>query len=1741
MPSSKSRKDLTSSSLDEKAASGSGGFTSFFGRKRRVATGSPEPSSSSGSVRDSLAVPGASLSISSSPLRTSLASRQYKALSRSMNDLTQLVSRDDVLEDKTLRPVEETPFAGHTITKSGWVNRKSSKKEAQWKLSRIYLRESKLYFFKPPSDVPFRAFDVHMSQRSGLSAALMGTQEEQLHPADFDESVRNILFDLKSTTPQRFSSSHRLQEEGSPRIAFIVDGELLLCHKAVHKRLEGWTLETRMSVLHCEASIYSTGFDELLQLRYADLTRRFKYLNPTQFINEFEQAIRQSSRPATAPMLLSPKEGLFFEDGTLVSGTPTALCKHILEHPDNPQSTLLLQTMGFWHPVQDILAEFRKHMTSSPAALVQGILKFASSVLLDAPCVEGILKLIERCEPSQKTALVDDLWKRRANLLSVISMESAECQADAADLQEGLTISVVLSLNPSIFATQLHLFHRFFFEAWNPSSDESLFFAQLTRNPLLFSARQMHFITFIVLQQLLDPLIDTEQRAALCMQWIKIALASKKAGDMTGWLAVVMAICAPSVARLTQMWTQMDARVRMTVEREWGSVVRDLFRRTLGGTLADMASAHVLAPSAANTTAAAHEIVPFYGDLCDAVDKIRDEAKGEHVQLDQVAAAYEAVTDALDNWQVFQDEVALKASTPRLASFQECFKRLNTLPMETRDLCSPALLDTSFLCEPNLAIDDLHERKTLCELRPGTAAFLPLLFTDLLPTYRLFDPSDLLQFSDPTRKLPSKATGLRRLNSFPPTQRAGHYTTGLDALDETTRARHAASNSDWKMLRHLKDLTGVQDNQLTASDDSFILRNAAQGKRAAKVRPQSIIMETRKRDSIISRRSSLLMEEEPGSRPGSKRGQRECVVKAASLAMLVDLAVSDLTNLKDVTLLPLIGPAINLDQIYLDRAEYIKMLLASMRSYCAPHEFMQQLTARASLHPVGVFQVLTSWQTHFASDFFSTAVQDAFVPLLAALPADDAKELRRQLLKIHHTPSAWPWLEPAEAPFHITFESSSDDAARVLTALDSLIEAVLETATLGDWMRYYELLEFESLDPKAFFMPLDYTGSHDLQIADCASLLQHLNKSGTEEPLVNFFPSPIRVLFDVHMHMRDWVVAQVTDPTIEPALRSNRITFFLQMLAISGARMRPFDIVSGTEEQKIQIVPSFAASAIAAGLVHPTSRAFSLAWSQISETLGNGDYCGSIMELVSRVQVEITDGPLVPCTCWLTERMLEIACCLPDTLITSPHLLNFDKRQYIYNLLANLDLLGPFTSRPDTGNDFRFLLVPVESHELRAVRDAANKENQQKRLHRVFGNLIVFEQEKIRRDLKQREIVERLLKESRRAAQRKQMELQRSLEASRRPSATRSRYGMNSLLRAVRPLSVAITGSWAEKMPIVRTVPPAELPETCSIREGTKPVLTADLVKAHIRLISKYDFTFMIRSEDGIETYVQAPTLHEAEEWVKRLTWASIDGARKRQSMMLEDRKRPFEVPQFSPRNSQVLNVSTAMFGVNLDVLCAREDCSIPRIALQLMDAIERKGLDEVGIYRISGSLATVNRLKQCFDTGRPVELENEQWSDIHAIAGAFKLWLRELPEPVMTYDLYADFLATVDIKDPTGKHAKLRDLIYKLPAPNFALLRRLLEHLQKITDYESTNHMYAHNLAIVFGPNVLQPVPSAMSFANSMNDLGKVQTVMRNLILQYHDVFGAADEEIEDVTDEEARSLTSSSGSNLLPAILEG
>jgi hypothetical protein len=108
-----------------------------------------------------------------------------------------------------------------------------------------------------------------------------------------------------------------------------------------------------------------------------------------------------------------------------------------------------------------------------------------------------------------------------------------------------------------------------------------------------------------------------------------------------------------------------------------------------------------------------------------------------------------------------------------------------------------------------------------------------------------------------------------------------------------------------------------------------------------------------------------------------------------------------------------------------------------------------------------------------------------------------------------------------------------------------------------------------------------------------------------------------------------------------------------------------------------------------------------------------------------------------------------------------------------------------------------------------------------------------------------------------------------------------------------------------------------------------------------------------------------------------------------------------------------------------------------------------------------------------------------------------------------------------------------IKEVLKKLPCSNYVLLKRIIEHfvtyVQKsavitcinsinvsVTDFEAINHMYATNLAIVFGPTLLQPAPGPASFVTTMSNLGHHQNTVKYLILNYHYLFDVESEEVE-------------------------
>ncbi|KAM6897567.1 rho GTPase-activating protein 17a [Xenentodon cancila] len=159
-------------------------------------------------------------------------------------------------------------------------------------------------------------------------------------------------------------------------------------------------------------------------------------------------------------------------------------------------------------------------------------------------------------------------------------------------------------------------------------------------------------------------------------------------------------------------------------------------------------------------------------------------------------------------------------------------------------------------------------------------------------------------------------------------------------------------------------------------------------------------------------------------------------------------------------------------------------------------------------------------------------------------------------------------------------------------------------------------------------------------------------------------------------------------------------------------------------------------------------------------------------------------------------------------------------------------------------------------------------------------------------------------------------------------------------------------------------------------------------------------------------------------------------------------------------------------FGTALDDHLKRSgrEIALPIEACVMM--LLETGMKEEGLFRIAAGASKLKKLKAALDCSTS-QLE-EFYSDPHAVAGALKSYLRELPEPLMTYQLYDDWIQASSVSDPDKRLQALWVVCDKLPKTNKTNLRYLVKFLAKLAQDNEVNKMTPSNIAIVLGPNLM-------------------------------------------------------------------
>ncbi|XP_056292605.1 rho GTPase-activating protein 15 isoform X2 [Pseudoliparis swirei] len=179
--------------------------------------------------------------------------------------------------------------------------------------------------------------------------------------------------------------------------------------------------------------------------------------------------------------------------------------------------------------------------------------------------------------------------------------------------------------------------------------------------------------------------------------------------------------------------------------------------------------------------------------------------------------------------------------------------------------------------------------------------------------------------------------------------------------------------------------------------------------------------------------------------------------------------------------------------------------------------------------------------------------------------------------------------------------------------------------------------------------------------------------------------------------------------------------------------------------------------------------------------------------------------------------------------------------------------------------------------------------------------------------------------------------------------------------------------------------------------------------------------------------------------------------------------------------------IKDRVFGCPLLALCEREGVTVPSFVHVCLEAVDKRGLEADGIYRVSGNLATVQKLRFIVDQEEDLDLDQPQWEDVHVVTGALKLFFRELPEPLVPFRFFGPFVEAVKIKESRLKVQAMKTLIQDLPQPNQDTMKVLFTHLLRVLSCSRRNLMSTQGLGIVFGPTLMWPELDAGNMAVNM------------------------------------------------------
>ncbi|KAF5902463.1 active breakpoint cluster region-related protein-like, partial [Clarias magur] len=196
--------------------------------------------------------------------------------------------------------------------------------------------------------------------------------------------------------------------------------------------------------------------------------------------------------------------------------------------------------------------------------------------------------------------------------------------------------------------------------------------------------------------------------------------------------------------------------------------------------------------------------------------------------------------------------------------------------------------------------------------------------------------------------------------------------------------------------------------------------------------------------------------------------------------------------------------------------------------------------------------------------------------------------------------------------------------------------------------------------------------------------------------------------------------------------------------------------------------------------------------------------------------------------------------------------------------------------------------------------------------------------------------------------------------------------------------------------------------------------------------------------------------------------------------------------PHLLETPSSALLQNKPVFCVLIGDVARQERVLVPHIVRSCVDEVERRGMSEEGIYRISGASIGIQALKLAFNTNYWEAMSKMRNVDVNVVSGTLKLYLRELPEPLIPAAYFQRLSKAMDLTDSDLRVSTMLSELQSFPDVNRNTLLFLLHHLKRVAEKEELNKMSLSNLATVFGPTLMRPPVASLDQCGPTVDISQ-------------------------------------------------